>query len=35
MIGLENLGLENIGQVFHNLSYDELLKHEKNNNEGV
>ncbi|EAK9944473.1 phosphoenolpyruvate carboxykinase (ATP) [Campylobacter lari] len=35
MIGLENLGLENIGQVFHNLSYDELLKHEKSNNEGV
>ncbi len=35
MKGLENLGLENIGQVFHNLSYDELLKHEIQNKEGI
>lgn len=34
MRGLENLGLENLGKVFHNLSYEELLKHEINNKEG-
>jgi phosphoenolpyruvate carboxykinase (ATP) len=26
--GLENIGLENIGQVFYNLSFDELIEHE-------
>jgi len=31
--GLENLGLENIGQVFYNLGYDELIDHELKNNE--
>jgi len=31
--GLEKLGLENIGNVYHNLSYDELQTHEINNNE--
>jgi phosphoenolpyruvate carboxykinase (ATP) len=30
---LENLGLKNIGQVFHNLSYDELIRHELENGE--
>ncbi|WP_428738858.1 phosphoenolpyruvate carboxykinase (ATP) [Sulfurimonas sp.] len=30
---LEDLGLHNIGQVFHNLSYDELIKHELANGE--
>jgi phosphoenolpyruvate carboxykinase (ATP) len=30
---LEKLGLKNIGNVFHNLSYDELIKHELNNGE--
>lgn len=30
---LEDLGLNNIGQVFHNLSYDELIKHELANGE--
>lgn len=33
--GLENLGLKNIKNVYHNLSYDELLKHEVNNGEGT
>ena len=28
---LEALGLKEVGQVFHNLSYDELIKHELNN----
>ncbi len=32
---LEDLGLKNIGQVFHNLSYDELHKHELANGEVV
>ncbi len=32
---LENLGLENIGKVYHNLSYEELFEHESQNNEGV
>jgi phosphoenolpyruvate carboxykinase (ATP) len=31
--GLENLGLENIGKVYYNLSYDELQAHEINKNE--
>lgn len=35
MKGLENLGLEDIGQVFYNLNYDELLKHEIQNKEGI
>jgi len=31
--GLKELGLKNIGNVFHNLSYDELIKHELDNDE--
>ncbi len=31
--GLENLQLDNIGQVFYNLSYDELIEHELKNGE--
>ena len=31
--GLDKLGLENIGKVYYNLSYDELQAHEINNNE--
>ncbi len=31
--GLENLELENIGQVFYNLSFDELIEHELKNGE--
>jgi len=30
---LEELGLKNIGNVYHNLSYDELIKHELDNGE--
>ncbi|RQD66864.1 phosphoenolpyruvate carboxykinase (ATP) [Campylobacter hepaticus] len=30
-----NLGIENIKEIFHNLSYDELNTHEKANNEGL
>lgn len=30
---LEALGLKNIGNVYHNLSYDELIKHELDNGE--
>ncbi|HED6056144.1 TPA: phosphoenolpyruvate carboxykinase (ATP), partial [Campylobacter jejuni] len=30
-----NLGLDNIKEIFHNLSYDELNAHEKANNEGL
>ena len=30
---LEDLGLNNIGQVFHNLSYEELIQHELANGE--
>ena len=30
----ENLGLENIKKVYHNLSFDELYEHEKKNEEG-
>ncbi|MEA3330453.1 MAG: phosphoenolpyruvate carboxykinase (ATP) [Campylobacterota bacterium] len=33
MTELEELGLKNIGKVFHNLSYDELIKHELDNTE--
>ncbi len=32
---LENIGLKNIGNVFHNLSYDELIAHELKNGECV
>lgn len=31
--GLDKLGLENIGNVYYNLSYDELQAHEVNKNE--
>lgn len=31
----DNLGLDNIKEIFHNLSYDELNIHEKVNNEGL
>ncbi len=31
--GLDNLGLENIGKVYYNLSYDELQAHEIDRNE--
>ena len=30
---LENLGLKNVGKIFHNLSYDELIQHELENGE--
>ncbi|KAA6228451.1 phosphoenolpyruvate carboxykinase (ATP) [Campylobacter sp. LR291e] len=30
----DDLGLSNVKKVFHNLSYDELFKHEVQNNEG-
>ena len=30
---LEELGLKNVGNVYHNLSYDELIKHELDNGE--
>ncbi|MCW8837941.1 MAG: phosphoenolpyruvate carboxykinase (ATP) [Thiovulaceae bacterium] len=30
---LENIGLKNIGEVFHNLSYEKLIQHEVNNKE--
>ena len=32
---LEELGLQNIGKVHHNLSYEELIEHELNNDECV
>lgn len=32
---LEELGLKNVGKVFHNLSYEELIKHELENDECV
>lgn len=32
--GIEKLGLENIGKIFYNISYDELFKHEVENKEG-
>ena len=31
---IEKLGLKNIGKVYYNLGYDELLKHEIDNKEG-
>ncbi len=31
---LDKLGLNNIKEIYHNLSYDELFAHEKANNEG-
>ncbi|HFP7703585.1 TPA: phosphoenolpyruvate carboxykinase (ATP) [Campylobacter jejuni] len=31
----DNLGLDNIKEIFHNLSYDELNAHEKANDEGL
>ncbi|PHR57066.1 MAG: phosphoenolpyruvate carboxykinase (ATP) [Arcobacter sp.] len=31
--GLENLGLDNIGKVFYNLDFDELIDHELKNDE--
>ncbi len=34
MKNFENLGLENVKQVFHNLSYEKLFKHENANKEG-
>ncbi|WP_373069736.1 phosphoenolpyruvate carboxykinase (ATP) [Sulfurimonas sp.] len=30
---LESIGLKNVGKVFHNLSYDELIQHEVDNGE--
>ena len=30
---LEDLGLKNVGKVYHNLDYDELIKHELENDE--
>ncbi len=30
---LEDIGIKNVGKVFHNLSYDELIQHELNNSE--
>ncbi|MCI6988035.1 MAG: phosphoenolpyruvate carboxykinase (ATP) [Campylobacter sp.] len=30
----DSLGLENIKEIYHNLSYDEIFKHEVKNNEG-
>ena len=30
---LEDIGLSNVGKVYHNLSYDELIQHEINNGE--
>lgn len=35
MKDFKDLGLENMGKIFHNLSYDEILKHELENKEGV
>ncbi|EAK5560017.1 phosphoenolpyruvate carboxykinase (ATP) [Campylobacter upsaliensis] len=34
MKNIENLGLENVKEVFYNLSYEELFKHEMQNQEG-
>ena len=34
MKNIENLGLENVKEVFHNLSYEELFLHETQNKEG-
>ena len=30
---IEKLGIQNVGQLFYNLSYDELIKHELDNGE--
>jgi phosphoenolpyruvate carboxykinase (ATP) len=30
---LESIGLKNVGKIFHNLSYDEIIKHELDNGE--
>ena len=35
MKNFEDLGLENVKQIFHNLSYDELFEHENKNKEGL
>ncbi|MDR2342194.1 MAG: phosphoenolpyruvate carboxykinase (ATP), partial [Campylobacteraceae bacterium] len=32
---IEKLGLENIGKIFYNLSYQELFEHEIKNGEGA
>ncbi len=34
VIGLEDLGLKDIGKIYHNLSYEELFEHELRNQEG-
>lgn len=31
---IDNLGLKNIGEIYHNLDYDELFEHEVKNKEG-
>jgi len=31
---VEDLGLENIGKIYHNISYEELFEHEVANKEG-
>ena len=33
-LSAEELGLKTVGQVFRNLSYDELFEHETKNDEG-
>lgn len=35
MKNIASLGLENVKQIFHNLSYDEIFEHEVKNKEGV
>lgn len=35
MSEFSNLGLKDMGKIYHNLSYDEILKHELQNKEGV
>lgn len=32
---LEEIGLKSVGKIYHNLSYDELIRHEIENNECV
>jgi len=34
-LGLDKLGITNPSEIYYNLTYDKLLEHEKNNNEGV
>ena len=34
-LSAQDLGLKSIGKIHHNLSYDELFEHEKQNNEGA